>query len=236
MIIYGINPVSEVIGSEVKVNKVFVADRMDDRIRKVVDLAKKSGITVSRKGKEFFREQRGKNPQYIAADVEIKFTPFEELLGDSAQGETVLAMDLIEDPRNLGAVIRSAAACGVDGVVIQSRRSCGITSVVVSASAGTIARVRISEVPNVKNAIKELKNEGFRVIGTDSSGTDIYWDADLTGRTVIVMGSEGKGLRKTVKELCDLVVRIPMEKGISSLNVSVAAGVLLYEVMRQKNT
>ncbi len=236
MIIYGINAVNEALDSEVKVKRVYVADRMDSRIRDIVSNAKEKGVKVVRKDREFFRDIKAKAVQYVAAEVDLKPVPFEELFEKGSEKTGMyLVLDQIEDPRNLGAIIRSAAASGVDGIVIQSRRSCGLTSAVFSASAGAVAHVKVSEVPNIKNALRLFKNEGFIVIGTDSSGAQLYWEADYTGNTVFVMGSEGKGLRKTVRELCDIVVKIPMDKRVSSLNVSVATGVLLYEVLRQKN-
>ncbi len=238
MIIYGINPAKEALGSDVKVKRIYVADRMDNRIREIVDDALGRGVKVIKKEKDFFRAPGVKrNIQYIAAEIDLEPVSLDNILESASGGNgMVLVLDLVEDPRNFGAIIRSAAACGVDGIVIQSRRSCGITSAVVSASAGTVAYMKISEVPNIKNAIRAFKDEGFRIIGTDSSGSNPCWDADYTGNTVFVMGSEGKGLRKTVRELCDMVVKVPMDKRVSSLNVSVAAGIVLYEALRQKKS
>lgn len=237
MVIYGINPVKEALASEVKVKRVFIADRMDNRIREIIDRALTLGIRVIKKDKGFFKDVKSKNVQYVAADVDLQPIPFKELIkAGGREIRTYLVLDLVEDPRNFGAVVRSAAACGIDGIVIQSHRSCGITSSVFSSSAGTIAYIKVSEVPNIKNAIRIFRDEGFRIIGTDSGGTDLYWQVDYTGNTVFVMGSEGKGLRKTVRELCDTIVKIPMDTRVSSLNVSVAAGVLLFEALRQKNT
>ncbi|MEE9524450.1 MAG: 23S rRNA (guanosine(2251)-2'-O)-methyltransferase RlmB [Thermodesulfovibrionales bacterium] len=236
MIIYGINAVHEALDSEVKVKRVYVADRMDSRIRAIIESAKEKDVKVVRKDKEFFRDIKAKAVQYVAAEVDLKPVPFEELFEAGSEVPGIyLVLDQVEDPRNLGAIIRSAAASGVSGIVIQSRRSCGLTSAVFSASAGAVAHVRVSEVPNIKNAIRVFKDEDYQIIGTDSSGTQPCWEVDYTVNTVFVMGSEGKGLRKTVRELCDIVVKIPMDIRVSSINVSVATGVLLYEVLRQKN-
>ncbi len=234
MIIYGINPVKEALASNVRVKKVFISDRIDGRIREIVDRANVTGTKVSRKNREFFRESGPKSSQLVAAEIDFSTVPFERLFTHGGEVSGVfLALDLIEDPRNLGAIVRGAVACGINGVIIQSRRSCGITSTVFSASAGAVAHIRVSEVPNIKNAINVFREEGFKVIGADSSGSELYWDVDYLPPSVIVMGSEGKGLRKTVKTLCDVVVKIPMEMNIASLNVSVASGIILYEAYRQ---
>jgi 23S rRNA (guanosine2251-2'-O)-methyltransferase len=235
MIIYGINAVHEALESDVKVKRVYVADRMDNRIRHIVNSAKGKGVRIVRKNKEFFRSMKAKTIQYIAADVDLKPVPFEDLIEKGAEFPHVyLVLDQVEDPRNLGAIIRSAAASGVSGIVIQTRRSCGLTSAVFSASAGTVAHVKVSEVPNIKNALRVFKDEGYQIVGTDARSTQLYWEVDYSVNTVFVMGSEGKGLRKTVRDLCDVMVKIPMDKKVASLNVSVATGVLLYEVTRQK--
>lgn len=236
MIIYGINAVHEALDSDVKVKRVYVADRMDSRIRDIVGSATAKGVKVVRKDKEFFRIIKAKTVQYVAADVDLKTIPFEELIEQKSEVPPVyLVLDQVEDPRNLGAIIRSAAASGVTGIVIQTRRSCGLTSAVFSASAGTVAHVKVSEVPNIKNALRTYKDEGYQIVGTDASSRQLYWDVNYSINTVFVMGSEGKGLRKTVRDLCDVVVKIPMDKRVPSLNVSVATGILLYEVLRQKN-
>jgi len=235
MIIYGINAVREALRSGMGLKKVFVADRMDSRIREIVDTAGRKGLSVIRKDRDFFRQGSRGPTQYVAADIDFSFAPIDKVLALREEGQgLVLVLDLVEDPRNLGAVIRSAAACGIDGVVIQSRRSCGITSAVFQASAGAIAHVRISEVPNIKNALRLFRDEGYTIVGADASGEALYWQADYTRPTVIVMGSEGRGMRQTVKALCDMVVRIPMKGKVGSLNVSVAAGIILYDALRQK--
>jgi len=233
MIIHGINSVREAVLSGMRVREIYVSDRMDERIREVVDTAMKQDVQIKRKDRQFFKGIGGQSAQFIAAKVEIKVVSVDEMI-DGARSRLFIVLDQIEDPRNLGAIIRSASAAGVDGVVIQSHRAAGITPVVFSASAGALAHVRIAEVPNVKNAIRLFRDEGFSIVGAESGGPKPYWDIDFLGPTVLVVGSEGRGLRRTVRDLCDELVRIPMTGTVSSLNVSVAAAVMLFEIVRQR--
>lgn len=237
MIIYGINPVKEAIRSEIKVKEIFLAERRDARVKEIMRLAARSDIKITDKERGFFRDLKFHSAQYVAADIDFKHVPFEKLVAGHKEGRGVyLVLDLIEDPRNFGAIIRNAAASGVDGIVVQSHRSCRVTPVVFFASSGMAAHMNISEIANIKNAIRVFKDEGFRIVGADSNGAKELWDADFTPPTVIVLGSEGKGIRKTVGKNCDVIVRIPMQGPVSSLNVSVASGVLLYELLRQRRS
>lgn len=233
MIIHGINSVREAVVSGMQVREIYVSDRMDERIREVVDMAMKRDMKIERKDRQFFKGIGGQGAQFIAAKVDIKTVSVDEMI-ERAQARLFVVLDQIEDPRNLGAIIRSASAASVDGVVIQTHRAAGLTPVVFSASAGAVAHVKIAEVPNVKNALREFRKEGYWVVGAESEGPKPYWDMDLSGPTVLVVGSEGKGLRRTVKDLCDGLVKIPMAGTVSSLNVSVATAIILFEVLRQK--
>lgn len=233
MIIHGINPVREAVLSGMKVKEIYVSDRMDERIREIVDIAMKREMQIKRKDRQFFKGIGGQGAQFVAAKVDIKTISVEEMI-EGAMSRLFVVLDQIEDPRNLGAIIRSASAAGADGVVIQTHRAAGLTPVVFSASAGAVAHVRIAEVPNVKNAIRGFREAGYSIVGAESGGSKPYWDVDFSIPTVLVVGSEGKGLRRTVRDLCDEVVHIPMTGAVSSLNVSVATAVILFEIVRQK--
>jgi 23S rRNA (guanosine2251-2'-O)-methyltransferase len=233
MIIHGINSVKEALSSGMAVKEIYVAERRDSRIAEIAELASRRRVKLVIRDRGFFKGVGGQAAQFVAARVDTNLTPFEDLLADQGSG-LFLVLDQIEDPRNLGAILRTASATGVDGVVIQTHRACGITPTVFAASAGAVSHLRIAEVPNIKNAARTFKEEGFQVVGADSTGEKTLWDANLNGPTVLVLGSEGKGMRKTVRDLCDEVIRIPMAGKVSSLNVSVASGVILYEVLRQR--
>lgn len=235
MIIYGINPVKEAIEGDVEVREIFVGDRQDARLQALLERAAQRGVRITRRDRAFFRSSPVRVSQDIAADVLVGLVPFDRLLTPEPTGdEAYLVLDQIEDPRNLGAILRTASACNISGVIIQSHRACTVTPAVFSASAGAVVHMRIAEVPNIKNAIRAFRGRGFQVVGTDAGGAVSYWDADFSPPTVLVVGSEGKGMRKTVGSLCDLVVSIPLAGKVSSLNVSVASAIVMYELFRQR--
>jgi 23S rRNA (guanosine2251-2'-O)-methyltransferase len=145
-----------------------------------------------------------------------------------------MVLDCIEDPRNFGAILRVADAAGVDGVIFQSRRSAGLTPVVYKASAGAIEHVNLAEVVNIKHAVALMKERDVTVIGAEADAPLSLWDVDMKAPLAVIVGSEGEGMRRTVKEMCDALVNLPMKGTVNSLNVSVAAGIIAYEVMRQR--
>jgi 23S rRNA (guanosine2251-2'-O)-methyltransferase len=142
----------------------------------------------------------------------------------------------VHDPYNFGAILRTAEATGVQGVVIPKRRSVALTGVVAKASAGAVEYVPVARVGNLVQAMERLKQAGYWIVGTDVEAKDLYTQVDYTGPTAVVIGAEGKGLGRLVKEHCDFLVRLPMQGRVQSLNASVAAGVLLYEVVRQRHS
>ncbi|MBR1885197.1 MAG: 23S rRNA (guanosine(2251)-2'-O)-methyltransferase RlmB, partial [Schwartzia sp.] len=173
----------------------------------------------------------------LAYTSPVDYTPFDEILRLARQKSDVpflLLLDELEDPHNLGAILRTADAVGVDGVLIPKRRSCPLSATVAKTSAGAVEYVPVARIGNVAQTLNELKREGFWVVGADMDGTADYFTADLTGAVVLVVGSEGHGISRLVRETCDLLVRIPMLGKINSLNVSVAGAVLMYEVLRQR--
>jgi 23S rRNA (guanosine2251-2'-O)-methyltransferase len=158
----------------------------------------------------------------------------EDLVRGATATPFVVVLDSIEDPHNVGAILRTADAVSADGVVIQSRRAAALDGAAAKASAGAVAHVRVAEVVNVARAIDELKNQGVWTVGLAGEASSRYDEIDLTGPTAIVLGAEGSGLRRLVREKCDFLAAIPMQGHVGSLNVSVAAGVMLFEVVRQR--
>ena len=233
MIIYGVHPVIEALKAGT-VRRLRVAGRAGDRLREVTELAAAAGIRVERVPPDAIdRLAHGATHQGVVADVES-----ERAVGlrELAEGPAplIVVLDGIEDPHNLGAILRTADAAGVSGVVVQSRRSALHAGTVAKTSAGALSHVRVAEVVNIARAIQELKDLGVWSVGLAGEAGQAYDQVDLTGRTALVMGAEGQGLRRLVRESCDFLVSIPMQGHVGSLNVSVAAGIALFEALRQR--
>ena len=236
--IYGINPVMEAIKAGRDIKELYVSHGRHEKIRDVWRAADDKGIIVRVTGSDFFDNKFPKGHQGVAARVLQKnLVDIDELLAcnDKTGVPLFVVLDCIEDPRNFGAILRTADAAGAGGVVIQSRRSAGPGPEAAKTSAGAIEYVPVAVVPNIKHAIGKMKEEGILIVGAESSAPLTVWEADLSVPLAVVIGSEGKGLRKTVRENCDIVVSIPLEGKINSLNVSVATGVLLFEILRQRS-
>jgi 23S rRNA (guanosine2251-2'-O)-methyltransferase len=236
MIVYGINPVLEALRTG-RVTSVRVGDRGGDRMRDLLALAAERGVKVQRVPADVLaRLARGGVHQGVIADVEEAATDYsvDELVRGAAGAPLIVVLDGIEDPHNLGAILRTADAAGVDGVVVQSRRSAALGGAAAKASAGAVAHVKIAEVVNIARAIEELKNAGVWTMGLAGEATTSYDAIDLTLPSAIVLGAEGTGLRRLVRERCDHLVAIPMKGHVGSLNVSVAAGITLFEAVRQR--
>ena len=238
MIIYGINPVVEALRAG-RVSAVRVGDaagRKDDRLRQLVALAEQRGIRVRRVPLDVLeRDAHGGVHQGVVAEVEdIRDHSVEELVRAAAGVPLIVVLDGIEDPQNLGAILRTADAAGVDGVVVQNRRSASFGGAAAKASAGAVAHVRIAEVVNIARAVDELKALGVWTVGLAGEATTPYGSIDFTAPTALVLGAEGAGLRRLVREKCDFLASIPMRGHVDSLNVSVAAGVALFEAVRQR--
>lgn len=165
-----------------------------------------------------------------------EYVEVDDILACVSPGEVplLIILDEISDPHNLGAILRSADAAGAHGVVIPRRRSAPLTPTVAKASAGAIEYVKVARVANLPQTIEGLKKKGLWIIGAEANGEDLYWDAKLDGPLALVIGGEGKGLGRLVKERCDSIVRLPMNGQVNSLNASVAAALLVYEVLRQR--
>ena len=237
--IEGRNAVLEAFRSGKTIDKLFVLDGCQDGpVRTIVREAKKHDTILNFVSKERLDQlsETGKHQGVIAVAAAYHYAEVEDLLERAAQkGEPpfLILLDNIEDPHNLGAIIRTANLAGAHGVIIPKRRAAGLTPTVAKASAGAINYTPVAKVTNLSNTIKELKEAGMWFVCADMGGTDMY-DLNLTGPIGLVIGNEGDGVSKLVKEQCDMIASIPMKGDIDSLNASVATGVLAYEIVRQR--
>ncbi len=238
MWIYGFNPVLEALKSGRIVKEIYLSSGRRERLALLKGEIEKRKIPLKIVDINFFNERFAKGHQGIAAEVLRKeYADFYEMLDIPDRKNEIpffLILDCIEDPRNLGAVLRSADAAGVHGVVIQSHRSAGLGTEVSKASAGAVEYVTVSQVSNIKHAILEMRNRNITIAGAEAGTGVMPWAIDLGGPVGLVIGSEGKGLRKTVAERCDFIVSLPMKGMINSLNVSVAASIMMFEILRQR--
>ena len=235
MIVYGINPVLEALRAG-RVKALRISSRDDDRMRELLAFATTHGITPERVTNDVLtRQAKGGVHQGVVADVDEASQYSVEELVHGAKGEPlILVLDGIEDPHNLGAILRSADATGVDGVIVQARRSAARSGVAAKASAGAMAHVKIAEVVNIARALEELRGLGVWTVGLAGEAPTPYDDVDFTSPAAIVLGAEGPGMRRLVREKCDHLASIPMQGHVGSVNVSVAAGVVLFEAVRQR--
>ncbi|MEV0082046.1 23S rRNA (guanosine(2251)-2'-O)-methyltransferase RlmB [Saccharopolyspora sp. NPDC050642] len=241
-LVAGRNPVVECIRAGVPATGLYVAQGIDidDRVTEAVREAKSRGISVVDVPRiELDRMTNNAMHQGLALQVpQFSYAHPEDVLAaahDSGMPPLIVALDGVTDPRNLGAVIRSAAAFGAHGVIVPQRRSAGITAVAWRTSAGTAAKLPVAKAVNLTRTLKDLKEAGLMVIGLDADADVTSDELELaTGPLVVVVGSEGRGLSRLVRETCDQTVSIPMAGGVESLNASVAAGVVLAEVARRR--
>lgn len=237
--IIGRNPVLEAIRSGVNIEKIMIKKgKQEGSIIPVIRKAKDAGIFVQEVDKnKLDAVSNGENHQGIIAFVcEYEYSTVDEILKvaeEKGEPPFVIICDKITDPHNLGAIIRTADCVGAHGVIIPKRNSAVLNSVVAKTSAGAVMYVPVAQVTNITSAISNLKDKGLWIAGADMAGADMY-SADLKGALGLVIGSEGDGISRLVKENCDFLVSIPMSGKISSLNASVAASVLMYEAVRQR--
>ncbi|HWR71965.1 MAG TPA: 23S rRNA (guanosine(2251)-2'-O)-methyltransferase RlmB [Nitrospirota bacterium] len=241
--IFGINPVLEALRAGRPIQRLLVAEqrKRDHDLARILVLARDAGIEVRQVSRESLnREAHSTAHQGIVAVVAArKYASLDEVLAlPAAKGQVPLyvVLDGVEDPRNLGAVLRTAETAGVHGVIIPERRAAGLTETVAKASAGALEYVPVIKVVNIVNTLEELKKAGIWVFGAEAGKGTVYWKADFSGPAALVLGGEDRGVRRLVWERCDSLITIPLFGQISSLNVSVAAGILLYEVLRQRAT
>jgi 23S rRNA (guanosine2251-2'-O)-methyltransferase len=238
-ILYGINTVTEALKARGRnFEWIGVAkERKDIRLRRVIDECRKIGVPVRILSRVELDEIAGNaaHQGLVAATAAKQYSDLDDLVA-SRRGKhsLVVVLDGVEDPHNLGAILRTADAAGADGIVIPERRSAAVTAAVAKVSAGASEHLPVSKVTNISRALEELKEKSLWVVGLDERGEKTYDEIDYQMHCAIVLGAEGKGLHDLVRRHCDFVVSIPMLGRVPSLNVSVAAGVVLYEVVRQR--
>jgi 23S rRNA (guanosine2251-2'-O)-methyltransferase len=241
-ILYGLHPVEEALkAGRRRFDHVLVArERHDERLERLVSACRQAGVRVRQEPREQLTlvAQSPAHQGVVALVRPQEFLTIEDLFAPDparpAAARLILALDGVEDPQNLGALLRVADGAGVDGVVLTERRSAPLSPAAVRASAGAAEHLRIARVVNLARTLEELKRRNFWIIGLDERGQTDYDRFDLTGDCVLVLGREGAGLHDLVRRTCDHLLRIPMAGGVSSLNVSAAGAVVLYEAFRQR--
>lgn len=227
--IYGRKPVLETIDAGVAINKAYIIDQKTPIVGKIIDKLTRAKVEIKFVDKNFFKDVEG-NHQGVMIEVEsFKYGSFDDL----SDSEKLILLDKIEDPHNLGAIIRSAESFGFDGVIIPERRSAKVTPTVYKTSAGAINNIKIVMVKNLNRTMEELKDQGFWIYGLAGEAESSIDQTDLKGKVALVVGNEGDGLSRMVREHCDMLVKIPMQGLVNSLNASVASAISMYEVVRQ---
>jgi 23S rRNA (guanosine2251-2'-O)-methyltransferase len=235
MLIYGIHPVLEALRAG-RVTSIRVSPRAGDRVTAALSRAEEQGIPVRRvHAADLDRETRGAAHQGVVAEVRgAASLSVEDLIVQAAGAPLIVVLDGIEDPHNVGAILRTVDAAGADGVIRQSRRAAALGGAAAKASAGAVSHVKIADVVNIARALATLKNAGVWTVGLAGDGQARYDQIDYSLPTALVVGAEGTGLRRLVRERCDWLVSIPMRGHVRSLNASVAAAVVLFEAVRQR--
>jgi len=240
-VIYGVKPVMETLKSDVgRIKKVVVSSgRSMENIRNILKLAEQKGIDVEFREKEYLEKLvNGKYHQGIACLCEeYSYTGLDEVVENcckSLKNSLILVLDGITDPQNLGSLIRTAHCCGANGIVIPENRAASVTPTVIKISAGAAQYIPIVKAVNISNTVDYLKEKGFWIYGADARAGQSVYSFDYDGHVGLVMGSEGKGMRPLTMKKCDFFVSVPILGKVDSLNVSVAAGIILYEITRKR--
>ncbi len=239
----GIHAVKEALEARRPIDRIAIAKgRQDTRVEEIVQLARKQGVPVRFEDRgQLDRLANSKDHQGVVALAAARAAASLEDILAHANGASpdqlglIVLLDGVEDPHNLGAIIRTALAAGAHGVVIPERRAAGLTDTVARASAGALAHLPVAKVTNLVRTMEELKEAGYWLVGLDEQGDKNYTEVDYTSPVGIVLGSEGQGLHELTRKRCDFVVSLPTTGPVKSLNVSVAAGVVLFEAIRQRN-
>ncbi len=236
----GRNSVLELLETGKDINKIFIArGEKHGSINKIMRIAKEQKVIVVEKDRNKLNEMANtQNHQGVIAIVPpFEYCEVQDILEEAKEREEdpfVLILDGIEDPHNLGAIIRTAETAGVHGVIIPKRRAAGVNSTVNKVSSGAVEHMKIARVNNIPDSINELKQAGLWICGTDINTDKYYYNQDLTGPLGIVIGNEGKGMSDKVKKNCDFLVKIPMKGKVTSLNASVSTGIIVYEAVKQR--
>ena len=227
MYIYGKNVAKEALTNKEKIEKIFLYDNFNDK--EILSLISDFQINYLSK-QEMDRKVDGNHQGIILKVKDYEYATLENIVKDNG---LIVILDHLEDPHNFGAIIRTCEAAGVDGIIIPKDRSVSVNGTVSKVSAGTLEKMKIVMVINLVNTIKELKNNGYWITGTDMDGTN-YYDIDYKGKIVIIIGNEGSGISRLVKENCDFIASIPMNGDVNSLNASVATGIVIFEAVKQR--
>ncbi len=243
--IYGRNAVIEAISADIQIEKIYILYNLaGDIVQRISRIANKKKIPIVKFDKQKFAElekkislQGAKSQGVIALRSVISYLDIDELIEISFSKEknpTLVLLNEINDVHNLGAIARSAECSGANGIIIPERNSSPITPVAIKSSAGALSHIKVAKVGSVINTIVKLKEAGFWIVATDMDGNINYYDEKFDKPIVIIIGNEGKGISQAILKHCDMIVRIPMKGKIESLNASVSAGIILFEVLRQK--
>ena len=246
MFIIGRNPVTEALkynsGSIKKI--ILLEDLSDNKIKEIMRIAEKKHIKVELRNKKDFEKiidrkdkSEGVSQGVIAETEEYSYASLGGVLNkiSAKDSSLLLILDEIQDPHNLGAVIRTSAATGIDGIIITEKNSAKVNHTVIKSSAGTANKIDIIQSKSIYKTIEQLKNSGFKVLGTTLKAGKSMYEINFKEKIAVVLGNEGEGIRKNILKLCDEMFKIPVPGNVESLNVSVAAGVVLYEALRQRN-
>lgn len=233
MLVYGKNVAIEYLRKNKKIKKIWIQDSFNDQT--ILSLIQKRQIGYKKCPKiELDRLANGVHQGIILEVEDYQYASLSDFLKNTNDGFLII-LDHIEDPHNLGAIIRTCESAGVDGIILPKDRSATVNATVLKTSVGTTENVKIAQVTNLVQAIQELKESGYWIVGTDMTNSTDYRKIDYTGKTAIIIGNEGSGMSRLVRESCDFIARIPMYGKVNSLNASVSAGIMIYEVLRQKN-
>ena len=237
--ISGKNPVIEALKSDREINKIWIAEgSQKGQMQQIIQLAKEARVLVQYVPKQKIDQMVSENHQGVVAQVAAyKYAEIDDLFIRAEQRQETpffIILDELEDPHNLGSILRTADAAGVHGIIIPKRRAVGLTGAVAKASTGAIEHVPVARVTNLARTIAELKERGIWIFGTDAKGSQDYRKMDGSLPLAIVIGSEGKGISRLIRESCDFLIHLPMVGHVTSLNASVAASLLIYEVYRQR--
>lgn len=233
MIVYGKNVVKELIDNDRKIDKAYIYEEFNDK--DLIFALQKRNIRIEYRSKrELDKLADGLHQGIIVSIPDYKFSDIDELTHEVSNNSLIVILDHLEDPHNLGAIIRTCEAAGVDGIIIPKDRSVDVNATVMKVSAGALDNIKICAVTNLNAVIKNLKDKGYWLVGSDMIGDKSYMDLDYNMPTCLVIGNEGFGMTRLVKEACDFIVSIPMSGKVNSLNASVAAGILIYGVIEKR--
>ena len=237
--IEGRNPVREALKARVQLDKLVLAKGSERNLQDILAMAREADISIEWQTRAWLDEhsETRAHQGVMAWRQPVEYVELPDLIASSYQKSPqplIVVLDGVQDPHNLGSVMRTAEAAGAAGVVIPKRRAVGLTATVAKVSAGAVEHVPVAQVTNLSQTITTLQEAGFWVVGADMAGENLHFEVDFTGPMALIVGGEGKGLARLTRDRCDLLVRLPMYGQINSLNAAVAAAILMYEVVRQR--